>query len=405
MNKTLRFASFPLPAPPPDGADTSPTVIDSPAAKRRPPRLARGTQAETRCLEGAVLGRRYEVRSVVGAGSWGTVYEGRDQRTGETVAIKVASRLLTRSAGGSARFSRESMATLHIDHPGIVQVLDAGVCDDGTQYMVMEFLDGRDLADVLEREGRPSTARALEIAALVADALAAAHRAGVVHRDLKPGNVHLSRTGRIKVIDFGISKQRRTAPSHELTSPGSVLGSPAYMAPEQARGCPNIDGRADVYALGAMLYELLAGNPPFTGATFVEIVEQHFHVAPPPPSARAPERRLPAAVDQIVLRCLAKQPDERFASMDELFDALVRALALLDGAVAARVARRGGALHGRRRAGRSVGERRARRGGRRQRPPAGAVRRAGWLRLGGWLAAGASAVAAGWLAAAHFGPW
>ncbi|MBZ0236550.1 MAG: serine/threonine protein kinase, partial [Deltaproteobacteria bacterium] len=242
---------------------------------------------------GRVLGQRYRLDRSLGVGGYGAVFAAHDLHTGEAVAIKVLSPAVERSPEMLTRFHREAIAASRVRHPGIVDVVDFDVDDEGTQYIVMEFLDGHDLAQRLEDAGRLPPATALAIAAQCARGLAAAHHVGVLHRDLKPANVFLVRQRdggeRVKVIDFGISKLTRAAGDYtDVTRGSQVVGTPRYMPPEQARG-EELDGRADVYALGVMMFEMLVGAPPFAGRSPLELFAQHVRATRQPPSARVPE--------------------------------------------------------------------------------------------------------------------
>jgi serine/threonine-protein kinase len=286
---------------------------------------------------GSVLADRYVLEREIGEGAFGVVYEARDMELEQRVAVKVASGPYATSREGVARFQREAIAASSIGHDSIVDVIDSGREQDGTQYIVMEYLEGTDLAGLIATEGPLAPERALRIAAQIADALAAAHRAGVVHRDLKPANIHIRTlddgADAITIIDFGVSKLRSSDEDLALTIPGRILGSPCYMAPEQARGMANIDGRADVYALGVIVYEMLTGRPPFTGDRPLDVIEQHLTDAPLAPSRVDPSLELAKALDGLVMHALAKAPGDRFQDMDEFRDAIEAerdALAQLD---------------------------------------------------------------------------
>ena len=256
-----------------------------------------------------MLGDRYEIRSTLGRGGMAIVYEGHDLVLDRPVAIKV---LAERYAGDEkfvTRFQREARAAAGLSHPNIVSVFDTG--DTGGQhYIVMELLRGETLADVLEREGSLSEGRAARIAGIVAQALQAAHDRGFVHRDVKPGNVMLSPGGDVKVMDFGIA---RAATDETLTQTGMVLGTASYLSPEQSKGDP-LDHRSDIYSLGCVLYEMLAGRPPFSGGSPVSVAYQHVNEAPEPPSRVNPS--VPAELESVVMRALQKDPDARFPTAD-----------------------------------------------------------------------------------------
>jgi tRNA A-37 threonylcarbamoyl transferase component Bud32 len=250
----------------------------------------------------------------------GEVHLGRDTRLDRVVAIKVLRADLVADADARRRFEREARAAAALNHPGIVSLFDVGVEGD-TSYLVMEYIEGRTLEQVLAA-GAPPVARALDWAVAIADAVAAAHAAGLVHRDLKPGNVMETADGRIKVLDFGLAKPGASAPGspHDLTTratsvPGMLVGTAAYMAPEQIEGRP-VDARTDVFAFGALLYELLSGRAAFAAASPIETLHAALASDPEPLGALVPG--LPRDVDRIVRRCLRKDPRRRFQTMADL---------------------------------------------------------------------------------------
>ena len=256
-----------------------------------------------------MLRDRYEIRSTLGRGGMAIVYEGHDLVLDRPVAIKV---LAERYAGDErfvTRFQREARAAAGLSHPNIVSVFDTGDAG-GEHYIVMELLRGETLADVLEREGSLSEGRAARIAGIVAQALQAAHDQGFVHRDVKPGNVMLSPSGDVKVMDFGIA---RAATDETLTQTGMVLGTASYLSPEQSKGDP-VDHRSDIYSLGCVLYEMLAGRPPFSGGSPVSVAYQHVNEDPEPPSRVNPA--VPAELESVVMRALQKDPEARFPTAD-----------------------------------------------------------------------------------------
>jgi hypothetical protein len=242
------------------------------------------------------------------------------------VAVKLLLPGVSQNPEIVARFFNEARAASRINHPGIVRILDVGQAPDGSAYFVMELLQGESLAARMRRGVLP-VAKACLVARQVAGALAAAHRAGIVHRDLKPDNLFLAPDPdvaggeRAKILDFGIAKLTVDAQNLAATRTGTVLGTPYYMSPEQCRGARDVDWRADIYALGCILYELLTGHRPFDGEGLGEILGKHQFVAPTPPRALVPA--LPAELEAIVLRALAKNPADRQQSMDELAEALV----------------------------------------------------------------------------------
>jgi hypothetical protein len=295
------------------------------------PRVPSGRMARTSPSgRDRVLGDRYRLGRSLGVGGYGAVFAADDLQTGQRVAIKVLSPAVSQSSEMLTRFHREAIAASRIRHPNIVDVVDFDVDGDGTQFIAMEFLDGHDLADHLVTVGRLEPAAALGIAAQCARGLAAAHRVGVLHRDLKPANVFLVDSGdgneRVKVIDFGISKLTRLAGDFtDVTSASKMVGTPRYMSPEHARG-DELDGRADVYSLGVMLFEMLTGEPPFVGRSALELFARHLRAKRQPPSARVPALGTCPGLDALVVRALAAERDARFASMDDFADAIVACL-------------------------------------------------------------------------------
>jgi serine/threonine-protein kinase len=265
-----------------------------------------------------LIGGRYELVQRLGAGGMAEVYLATDTRLGRNVAVKLLAALYAADPAALARFEREARAAAAVSNPHVVSVLDAGVAD-GRAFLVMEYVPGPTLRDVLLRRGPLPETEALSLAAEVADGLAAAHRSGIVHGDVKPANVLLDAEGRAKLADFGIARLASAAATPGATS---VMGTAHYLSPEQAEGRP-IDGRADVYSLGVLLFELLTGRPPFQGDSVVAVPVQHLERTPPSP--RTLRAELSAAAEAVVLRALAKNPADRFASAVEMRDALAAA--------------------------------------------------------------------------------
>ena len=265
------------------------------------------------------LGGRYNVDRSVGHGGMAQVYEGTDTVLGRTVAIKVLAPQYARDEGFVARFRREAQAAASLNHPGVVSVYDTG-SDDGVHYIVMEYVAGRTLAQVLEQEGRLQPERAAEIARSVAQAISFAHSAGIIHRDVKPANIMLSSHGGVKVMDFGIA---RALSSQTLTQTATVLGTASYLSPEQAQG-DAVDARSDIYSLGVVLYEMLTGQPPFSGDTPVAVAYKHVREDPPLPSSLAPE--VPQELEAIVMKAMAKNPANRYGAAQEMAEDLDRFL-------------------------------------------------------------------------------
>jgi len=251
----------------------------------------------------------------------GEVFEAEHIHLQRRVAVKLLQRKIASDPEVTQRFQREARSTTGLGHPNIVDTIDFGF-SDGQPFLVMEWLEGENLDQRLDR-GLLDVATALDIATQAANGLGAAHERGVIHRDLKPANLFLTRDHRgallVKVLDFGIAKLRL----HEtkLTATGVLIGTPNYMAPEQAEG-DTIDARTDVYALGVILYEMLTGHAPFQGDTPLAVLHQHTSRLPVVPSARAPDRHISPELDALVMRCLAKRPDDRFATMQELATAI-----------------------------------------------------------------------------------
>jgi serine/threonine protein kinase len=259
---------------------------------------------------------RYELGTILGRGGTCTVYKAWDTRLQRHVALKRLEPPLSEDAHTRARFSREGRAIARLHHPSLVTLIDRGSTED-TEYLVFEYVEGRSLKDLVKTEGPLDPARAADIAGRVAEGLAYAHVAGIYHRDVKPQNILLDQDGRARLTDFGIA----TGPEWtRVTRAGAIVGSSRYMSPEQVQGRP-VDGRTDVYSLGIVLYEMLAGRPPFDGSTIAEIGRQHIRAKPRPLAEIRDD--LPPGLGRIVNRCLEKLPETRFQSMDELLGALV----------------------------------------------------------------------------------
>jgi eukaryotic-like serine/threonine-protein kinase len=295
-------------------------------------------------LLGQVLDGRYRIESLLGHGGMGAVYRAHHVHLDQRVAIKILRPHLAGDATAARRFAREAKGTFALDTEHAVRVADFGVTGGGLLYMVMEYLDGRTVHTELGVDGPMAPARAVRIAAQVCDALAAAHRLGFVHRDIKPENVMLVRRGAdadfVKVLDFGLAKLIEGAAGGALsvaalTQNDMVFGTPEYMAPEQAMGHA-LDGRADLYAVGATLFEMLTGRPPFVDAAPMKLLALHVKAAPPALRVVAPDLSVPDALEGLVARCLAKTPEGRPGSAAELAAAL-RALEPQLSSVATRV--------------------------------------------------------------------
>ena len=270
---------------------------------------------------------KYRVVAEVGRGSMGVVYRGEHMVTGRKVAIKLLQPQHVNTESVVSRFLAEATACARIGHPGIVDIYDAATCADGSAYLVMEFLDGRPLSELIR--GRRIAARdTVDLARQMAVTLAAAHNAGIVHRDLKPDNVFVVRDPwersrlRIKVIDFGVAKFLYEQPNRVKTVRGTVMGTPVYMSPEQAAGSGGLDTRSDIYSLGCILYEAICGRVPFSG-TVADVLMGHLHGKPLAPRQIASDA--PAALNDLVVQMLAKRPDDRPRTMLDV-DAALQAI-------------------------------------------------------------------------------
>jgi beta-lactam-binding protein with PASTA domain len=273
-----------------------------------------------------VLGERYEIGGVLGRGGMAEVHRGRDLRLGREVAVKVLRSDLARDPSFQVRFRREAQAAASLNHPAIVAVYDTGEdrsSSGATPYIVMEYVEGDTLRDVLRREGVLSPERAMNFAADICNALDFSHRNGIVHRDVKPGNVMVTPQGTVKVMDFGIARAVSDSAA-TMTSTAAVIGTAQYLSPEQARG-ESVDARSDVYSVGCLLYELVTGAPPFTGDSPVSVAYQHVREDPKLPSSVNPA--IPPELDAILLKALSKNPANRYQSAADMRNDLLRALA------------------------------------------------------------------------------
>ena len=276
-------------------------------------------------MSGRVLGGRYRLADRLGQGGMGTVYRALHTLMDKPVAVKILRGELATDAEAVARFHREAKSASRLDHDHCIRVTDFGQSDEGLLYLVMELLDGVSLGQVVRRGPMPS-ARAASIGVAIAEALAHAHEQGIVHRDLKPDNVFLARRPRgrelVKVLDFGLAKlvhDGTLGPS--ITRDGTVFGTPEYMAPEQAQG-EKLDGRTDIYALGIILYQAVTGEVPFASSNFVALLTKHVSDAPRPPRQLRPDLDISPDLEEVILRCLEKDRDDRFPTAQALAEAL-----------------------------------------------------------------------------------
>lgn len=268
------------------------------------------------------FGGRYAVLDALGSGGMADVYLAHDQLLDREVAVKALRPRFSHDPYFIERFRREARIAARLSHPNIVALYDYGA-SDGSYFIVMEHVKGQTLSNLIATEGALEAARAAEIASFVATALRHAHRAGLVHRDITSSNVMVTASGEIKVSDFGIAKALQDEEEHTTAQPGTVIGTAAYLSPEQAQGKP-IDARSDIYSLGIVLFEMLTARTPFLGETPLAVAYQHVVQEPATPSAINP--LVPGDLDALVLRALAKDPQHRFKSADILRDELERFL-------------------------------------------------------------------------------
>ncbi|HEX5656094.1 MAG TPA: serine/threonine-protein kinase [Polyangiales bacterium] len=283
---------------------------------------------------GQLLLDKYKLTRMLGKGGMGEVWEGEHQLTGRRVAVKVLSDAYLSNKKVTARFGREARAASSVQHEGIVEILDQDRTAEGVPFLVMEFLAGESVGQRIKRKQKLSEGEALKIMLGLLDALDAAHQAGVIHRDLKPDNVFIlpgvRGEERIKILDFGIS-QKADEIEQGLTQAGSVLGTPHYMSPEQARGEPNIDVRVDVYAAAVMMYECVVGEVPFDAGNYNALLQIILSRAPQAPRARGAE--ISAPMEQVLLACLAKKREERPPNARVMRELLASSAEQDDGAI------------------------------------------------------------------------
>jgi serine/threonine protein kinase len=276
-----------------------------------------------------ILGGEYQVLEKIGTGGMGSVYKASQPAMNRMVAIKILHPKLANRKDLTSRFRREARAMSQLSHPNTVKVFVYGEMeDDGSLYIVMEMLEGRNLNQTVRKDGPIPSDRAIPILIQVCGALQEAHDLGIVHRDLKPENIFLSRQGGIndypKVLDFGLAKvtERQMQPgSIILTQEGMVFGTPEFMSPEQAQG-KTLDARSDIYSLAVILYELLTGKLPFSAKTPMEYIQKHVTEPIIPLSERVAERQFPKGLDEVMARALSKKPENRFQTAAEFAEAL-----------------------------------------------------------------------------------
>ena len=271
---------------------------------------------------GRVLADRYQVESLIGTGGTSMVYRAQHNQLHRTVAIKMLKAHLVTEEESKKRFEQEARAVSCLTHPHVVTIYDVGVTRYGEPYIVMEYLEGTSVADFIKENGPMDWQRALPIFISAAGALSHAHKKTVIHRDVKPSNIMLVPSDEepdfVKIVDFGLAKLRSlTGEFQRVTKTGEVFGSPAYMSPEQCTG-RKLDERTDLYSLGVVMYEVLVGRPPFKERSSIETIRRHIKEPPPSFAELNPDVEVPAKLQQIVFKCLAKSTDERYQTMDEL---------------------------------------------------------------------------------------
>ena len=286
-------------------------------------------------LVGQVIAGRYRLTRLLGQGGMGEVYAAEHVHITKRVAVKVLHPEIGSNPEALARFKQEAQSASSIGHDNIVLIDDFGQMDDGRFYLCMEFLEGASLAEEMAIPGAMESVRALSLMLQVCDGLSAAHKKGIVHRDMKPENVFITRRSDgeelVKILDFGIAKVSGTDENQGLTKTGTVFGTPHYMSPEQALG-QKLDHRADVYSMGVMLFEVFTGQVPFKAESFMGILSQHITKPPPAPSTMTPGRSIARPIEAIILKAMSKEPDKRHGTMAELRVELHEVLMSIGGA-------------------------------------------------------------------------
>ncbi len=286
-------------------------------------------------LIGQILNERYKVVAEVGRGGMSAVYKGIHELMDRIVAIKVLLPQLVSDQISIKRFQQEAQAASHLQHPNVITVYDYGFVANGQPYLVMDFLEGESLSDIIKRDKQVHTKRMIPIFMQACEALEHAHQKGVIHRDLKSSNIMLidfeGKKDFVKVVDFGIAKLMPSSgkQSQNLTQTGEVFGSPIYMSPEQCMA-QSLDARSDIYSMGAMMYEALTGQPPLMGNSIIDTMQMHMSTPPKPFKEVRPELDIPDSLERVVLKALAKKPEQRYQSMQELRDALEGVSKLMD---------------------------------------------------------------------------
>ncbi|HYX71018.1 MAG TPA: serine/threonine-protein kinase, partial [Terriglobales bacterium] len=289
-------------------------------------------RALSELLQGMVIRDKYQVLEKIGAGGMAVVYKARHLAFNEIRALKLVSSRMLEDQDFLKRFKTEAVVTRKLQHANAVRVDDIDTTEDGRPFIVMEYVEGQNLRQVIGKAGRIEVNRALKIAMQVALALGAAHRLGITHRDIKPDNILLvtqpDSSDLVKVLDFGIAKVREgafdTGAGYTATQTGMVVGTPQYISPEQAMGKhgKEVDGRADLYSLGVVIYEMITGQLPFESDTPMGMLIHHIQTAPRPPHLLRPELNIPEPVSKLLMKALAKHPEDRFQSADEMYEAL-----------------------------------------------------------------------------------
>lgn len=272
---------------------------------------------------GKRLSARYHITEKIGEGGMGTIYLAEDERLDKKVALKILAASFAGKSSMGERFIQEAKVVTRIEHENVVDVTDLNVTEEGVPYFVMEYLKGNDLSDVMSSEGPLSWERSKNILMQICRGLEAAHKKGIVHRDMKPGNVFMAERDEeadfVKILDFGIAKLLKEAggDKKQMTLAGSLMGTPDYMSPEQIHGL-EVDHKSDVYAVGVIMYEMLCGCVPFEGDSVMEIFEKHVKEVPIPPSEKRPDLGIPRDVEAVIMKALEKNPRRRFSTIKQM---------------------------------------------------------------------------------------